>query len=189
MTDTFVLAKQEADAHFAVATEWHSGLSDLVIRDDAQQEQVAEVLRRVKARYREIEDKRKEITVPLNAALRAVNDLFRPPRERFEALERMLKDKIAAYLREKSAANVAALQAVSVAATPAQATAALATVAPVAPPVGVSVRHVWKFEVTDPDLVPRELCSPDPKKIGQLAPGTDVPGVRWFQEPVVSARR
>jgi hypothetical protein len=190
MTDPLALAQQEASAQFATAVEWSALLQSFTISTDEQQEQVAGVLRDVKARYRAIEERRKEITGPLNAALKSVNDLFRPPREKFEALERVLKSKITAYLDQKARANTAALQAASVASTPEQAQQSLATVAPVAPPEGVSVRHVWKFEVTDPDAVPRQYCSPDGKKIGAVDPTTTaIPGVRFFQEPVVSSRR
>lgn len=47
-----------------------------------------------------------------------------------------------------------------------------------------------KFLITDPDLVPREYCSPDPKKIGAVDPtSTAIPGVRFFQDDVVTSRR
>ncbi len=196
MTDTLVIARQEADSQFATAVEWWGLVEDFDIETDEQQEEVAVILRDVKDRYRVLEEKRKEITVPLNAALRAVNNLFRPPREKFEALEHLLKGKITEYLARKAQENVAALQAAAVAKTSEEATEALATIAPVAPPQGVSVRQVWKFEVTDPDLVPRHLCSPDMKKISdELGKKADkygqpdlIPGVRVYQEAVVAAR-
>lgn len=46
------------------------------------------------------------------------------------------------------------------------------------------------FLITDSDAVPREFCSPDPRKIGAVDPTvTSIPGVRFYQEPVVSSRR
>lgn len=187
---TLILAQREARAQVATADEWLTVLRDFVIKDDAQQEQVVGVLRDVKERYRTIEERRKEITGPLNQALRAVNDLFRPPRERFEQLEKLLKSKVAAYMKKKAEENAVALRAAAEAATPQAATEIIQHVAPVAPPTGVSVRYVWRFEVTDPDAVPREYCSPDAKKIGSVDPtATSIPGVRFFQEPVVSSRR
>jgi hypothetical protein len=160
------------------------------IPDDEEQEFAAKLLREVKEQWKTIEAQRKKITTPLNEALKQTNALFKPVLTALEEGESLLKSKITAYLEQKARANTAALQAASVAPTPAAATAALSTVAPVAPPTGVSVRHVWKFEVTDPDLVPREYCSPDGKKIGAVDPTTtQIPGVRFFQEPVVSSRR
>lgn len=193
MTDdpSLALAQREAQVQSSTAEEWLGLLRDFVIETDVQQEQIVGVLRDVKERYRVIEDKRTEITKPLNAALRAVNDLFRAPKQRFEDLERLLKSKVSAYLDAKQAANTAALQAASAAPTPEAAQLAMQVVAPVAPPAGVSVRKVWKFEVTDQNLVPRELCSPDAKKIEAAFHNgvTEIPGVRFYQEPVVTARR
>lgn len=186
---TFVLAQKEAQVQSATAEEWLGLLRNFVVQSDEQQEQIAGVLRDVKTRYKLIEDKRTEITKPLNQALRAVNDLFRPPKQRFEELEALLKGKITAYLDAKHRANEERLRQVAAAQTPAMAQLGLATVSPVAPPTGVTVRKVWKYEITDPDLVPREYCSPDPKKIAAADPSTaEIPGVRFFQEQVVSAR-
>jgi hypothetical protein len=146
-------------------------------------------LREVKGRLKALEERRKAITGPMNAALRSVNDLFRPPREKLEALEGSLKAVIAGYLRRREAENAALLAAAATTEDEWAAAEALAEMRPPAEaPRGVTVRQVWRFEVTDPDAVPRELCSPDPKKIGALEPGTAVAGVRWFQEDVVSAR-
>lgn len=187
--DAFNLAKQEADAQLAVVSEWSALIQTFEIQNDEQQEQVAGVLRDVKKRSNQLEERRKEITVPLNRALSSVNDLFRAPRAKFDALEKTLKDKIAAYLRKKSEDNARALQAAAAAPTAVLATQAIARVAPVAPPVGVSVRQVTRFEVVNPDLVPRDLCSPDDDKIKlALSTGREVPGVRVFQESVVAAR-
>jgi len=187
--DAFNLAKQEADAQLAVVSEWSELIQTFEIQNDEQQEQIAGVLRDVKKRSNQLEERRKEITVPLNRALGSVNDLFRAPRAKFDALEKTLKDKIAAYLRKKSEDNARALQAAAAAPTAVLATQAIARVAPVAPPAGVSVRQVTRFEVVNPDLVPRDLCSPDDDKIKlALSTGREVPGVRVFQESVVAAR-
>lgn len=182
------LARQEADAQLAEANDWTAKLSTFVIQNDADEANIVGVIQETKSRAKALEAKRTEITKPLNEALRAVNALFKPPKDRFEALERMLKGKVVAYMTAKQAANVAAIQAAAVAPTPQAAQQTLARVQLVEAPQSVSVRHVWKFEVTDPDVVPRELCSPDVNKIGRMDPGTPVPGVRWFQEPVTTVR-
>lgn len=191
MTDALDNAKEEANAQLALANEWYAGLTSeaLVIHTDEQQANAAKVLQKVKLQYDVIEKRRTEITGPLNQALRSVNDLFRPPREKFQAIESMLKDAITRYLADKQAANVAALQAAAVAPTPQAAQEALSVVAPVAPPAGVSVRKVWKFVVEDADRVPRSYCSPDPDKIKRADPTTPIPGVRFYEEASVAVRR
>ena len=51
---------------------------------------------------------------------------------------------------------------------------------------GESTREVWKFEVTDPTLVPRPYLVVDEsairKVVQALKGGTDIPGVRVYSE-------
>ena len=58
---------------------------------------------------------------------------------------------------------------------------------------GVSFREEVKFEITDPDAIPRNLCTPDEKKIRNwvkaMGKATNIPGVRIWTEKVVSAGR
>lgn len=170
-------------------------LRTFVVQSDEQQDFAVALLREIKAEWSSVEEDRKKITNPMNAALKATNALFKPTLDALKQAESSLKDKVAGYMNEKQAANVAALQAASVATTPFQAQQAMAFVAPVEAPQGVSVRLLWKFQVTEPDLVPRELCSPDLKKIGEACQyGPDgqplpIPGVQWFQDSSVTVRK
>ena len=165
-------------------------IRQMPVTNDAEQDFAARLLGEIKGTWAELEKERTAITGPMNKALRATNDLFRPAAKALEHEEAYLKLRIVEYLEAKSQANTAALQLAAVAPTPELAQQAIQTVAPVAPPQGVSVRHVWKFEVTDANQVPREFCSPDEKKIkAAFELGmTDIPGVKFFQEAVVSAR-
>jgi hypothetical protein len=190
MTDSIQLARDALSGVPPVTEDWVNELKNSTIQNDEQQQFVATLLRAVKDRWQFVEDKRKSITKPLNDAFKATNAVFKPALEGYKEVEDILKQKLAEYLELKQATNVASLQAASQAATPTQAAALMTSVAPVAPPPGVSMRYVWKFEVTEPDAVPRELCSPDLKKIeAALAAGMTVPGVRTFQESIVSSRR
>lgn len=163
---------------------------------DAEQEFAAQLLREVKAEWDAVEEKRKKITKPLDEAKRETQAVFKPVLEALKAIENAFKAKIAGYMQAKQQVNVAALQAAAAAPTAMAAAQSMDAYAPVQAPQGVSVRQVWKFEVTDPDLVPRHLCSPDMKKIAEeLGKKTDkygqpdvIPGVRVFQESVVTAR-
>jgi len=161
------------------------------IATDAQQEFAAQLLREVKSEYALVEGERKKITKPLNDAAKATNALFKPVLTALEEAEETLKGKIAGYMAAKQDANVAALQAASAAPTAMAATQSMGAYEPVVAPQGVSVREVEKFEVVNPEQVPRYLCSPDTKKIqDELAKGNRaIPGVRLFKESVVSARR
>lgn len=165
-------------------------LESFEISTDEYQAFAAQLLHEVKAEWSDVEDKRKAITKPLTEAHKATQAVFKPVLTALETAEKILKDKIAGYMQLKQQANVAALQAASQAPTALAASQAIDVYAPVAPPQGVSVRYVQKFVVEEPDLVPRDLCSPDEKKIGlALSAGREVPGVRVFEEPVVTARK
>lgn len=167
------------------------GLQRLPVTNDDQCAFATQLLQELKGVQHSVEMRRTEISGPLYRAHRAVNELFRPALDALSRGEGVLKDKISEYLRAKEAANAAALQAAAAAPTPALAQQSIALVAPVAPPAGVSVRKVWRFRVVDQDKVPRELCSPDPEKIREAFEGgrREVPGVEFYQEDVVTARR
>jgi hypothetical protein len=52
---------------------------------------------------------------------------------------------------------------------------------------GTALRHNWRFEVTDSAAVPREFCTPDERRIGEIVRrdkgATAIPGVRvWCEE-------
>lgn len=168
-----------------------AGIQQIQVTNDAEQAFAAQLLQEIKTQWHALEEQRTAITGPLNKAQRAVNDLFRPASRALEHEEAYLKLKLTDYMELKEKANTAALQAAAVAPTPEAAALVIQTVVPVAPPAGVSVRKVWKFEVTDAGLVPREFCSPDAQKIEAAfhAGVTEIPGVRFYQEPIVTARR
>lgn len=168
-----------------VARDALAAVEAFEIETDKDSEFAAVMLREIKDQYAAVEEERKKITGPLNQALRATNDFFRPVTTALRDAEESIKKKLGAYVREKREANMRALQ---VAATEKKAFASLTLVSTHAP-AGIATREVWKFEITDPDAVPREFCSPDPKKIGAVAPETPIAGVRWFQEDVIASRK
>ena len=61
-----------------------------------------------------------------------------------------------------------------------------------APPPNVGTRDVWKFLVENPELVPRQFCSPDERKIrAHVAAYGDkqpIAGVNIFADVQVSVR-
>jgi hypothetical protein len=67
--------------------------------------------------------------------------------------------------------------------------APLVVIAPVAKVEGVGTQSVWKFQVTDPDLIPREYLEIDVKRIGAVVramkQATNIPGVQVFEEKIV----
>lgn len=188
------LAKQFAANTLTTINAELDAIEGWTIDSPEENEIAAEHLKEVKRRHKELESKRKEITVPMNKALGAVNELFRVPRQALEQGERILKSKIADYLERVEKANQAKLMAAAAAESPEDASEQLAAVVDTAPPKGVSVRHVWRATVTNAGAVPRGFMVPDVKAIeawankGKTEAPPELAGVAFERVPIVSAR-
>ncbi len=154
---------------------------------------VGDILRDVKTKLKELDKKKRTITDPLNQALKAARDLFRPVEQHYASVEHELKGAIGAYHARLAAQKREAIAALAAPATPApRAEAALATLQQSVPdaPKGVTVITFWDFEVTDEAQVPRDYCVVSPTKIRDaVAQGErTIPGVRIFENQRVAAR-
>lgn len=78
-----------------------TGATGFVIDSSDMYDIAADDLRYVKALQKEVEEKRTSITGPLNQAVKAVNDLFRAPKERLEQAEATLKRAMVAWTTEQ----------------------------------------------------------------------------------------
>ncbi len=162
--------------------------------DQASLDRAAELVKAAKARWKDLEAERVKITRPMLEAKNAVDDLFRPAKELYSEAETVLKGKIGAYHAQVEALRIATMQQ-SAAEYQAGGTPTLAIPEP-ATAKGVSVRHVWAFNIKAPDLVPREFCSPDPAKIKAAIwyadtphkPPNDIPGVEFYLADQVTVR-
>ena len=107
-------ALEEVSDELKLLASWEiGGEEDLEFASDMVQD--------VKRRRSLLERKRRAIVDPMNRALREVNSLFRPPLRALEQAERVLKKKIAGYLRAVEECNKAAARKASEAQTPEQA--------------------------------------------------------------------
>lgn len=186
MTDLAKVAAELAPEASAMQTAL-TQIQSLAVTDDVSYALASDLVKAAKTRWAALDNRRKEITGPINAALKSVNDLFKPNLQSLAEAERILKGKIGRFVFEREAARIQAMAASAVQ----YAAGAIPTeIIPERPEAkGVAVKLVWDFRVTDPGLVPRELCSPDVAKIGQLSPGTTVPGIEWYQTPEVRVRK
>lgn len=173
-------------------------LDSFAVSNDEDSAFAADMIREVKAKHKELDERRKEVTQPLNATVRTINGWFKPALDALETAERKLKSKVALYMQECEARTRAALAEAAAAATAQEATRALASAPPPAAlPQGVSMRMVWKYRIVDESAVPAKFCSPDPAKIdaemrGALAnEGTPptINGVEFYQEASMTVRR
>lgn len=75
--------------------------SDLVIDSPTMYELASDELKQIKALQKTVEEKRTAITGPLNAALKAVNDLFRAPKDFLDRAEAACKRSMITYTTEQ----------------------------------------------------------------------------------------
>lgn len=186
---TIAAVESHIEPHRASAQDLAAWCEALTVTTPEDYTVAGEVLREIKTRYHQIDQERKGITGPLVEVERRTNALFRPILDTLSRAEKRVKEALAGYSDRSRAATVEAL---TLAATgPDPAPMGLSVLAqPEAK--GVSVRQVERFEVTNPDRVPRDFCSPDLDKIKRHVEAGGmraIPGVRFFTESVVSARR
>lgn len=81
------------------------------IEDDETYSLAADELRAVKAKAKALEEQRTAITTPMNAALRAVNALFKKPAEMLEQAEKLIKREMIGYSDRKEQERIAAERA------------------------------------------------------------------------------
>ena len=117
-------------------------------------------------------------------------------RKKREELERIEREKQAEALRkaqEEAAMNgkVEDVQAIEVAVEHVETMPIKSTVS-VRGFTGASAssRKIWKYEITEPDLIPRNYCEPSAAKINAAVKSgvREIPGVRIFEEYGVSYR-
>lgn len=155
----------------------------------------ATVLGETKKKAKELEARLKEITAPLRAAEKSVRDLFRPALDFYGTLEKELKARIGEVKLRQEEENRRAMEAAAAAHAAGDAAGtsqALATVKNLASVKGVGARLAWDFEIEDESQLPRDYLMPNVRAISDAAKGVEtppaIPGVRWFQKPIVSAR-
>lgn len=150
------------------AQQVHDALLDLPVSTTQQIEIAGDLLVEVKGRAKALDDRMREITRPLNEALKSTRDLFKPALKYYEAAEEVLKRKIADAHKQIQAANVAAMAAAQAQLVQGDVRgAALATSALVETPQveGVRTREVLVYRVVDALAVPREFLSVDDAKV------------------------
>jgi hypothetical protein len=211
-------AHPEVEAAEGVVTEIATLADGYRVATPAEYESGAQDLRRVKAAQKRIEDLRTAFVKPLNDHVKRINEFFRAPAARLADAEGKIKRGLLAFQQEedrrrrdeqrrleeearkererlaKQAEKAAAAGKVEKAETlEARAAQVVAPVLQTETPkvAGVSTRSVWKFEIVDPELVPRVYLVPDEAKIRRVAQAlkgdANIPGVRVYEEKQLAA--
>lgn len=177
MTDTLAIARETTEKEIRPAETLRDAVRALPSETPEDFAILGEVLTHTKGQAKRLDETRIGITKPLNQALRATNDLFRPALRAYEEAEKIVKEKISDYVARARVAQEAAL----LEGRPSEAPAAAA---------GVSTRVRKGFRIVDAAAVPRAFCCPDEALIrAHLDAGGEAPeGVAIVDEIQVIGR-
>lgn len=147
----------------------------------------------IKTKYKELNEMRLDMTRPLDESKKRILELFRKPLAALQLAEIHIKDQMLAF-SARIKAEEERKRKITTDAAGAMAVALEETFAIEITPKasGISEREIWKYEITDANLIPREWLTPDLTKIGQAVKGAKdmlkIPGVRIYSEKVLAAR-
>lgn len=154
-----VVQKAESDA--ALMTKQADAIQ---VTTTEQEEQAYTALTQIKIAIKTIEDKRKEITKPLNASLKATNAMFKTLSKPFIEADRIVRDKVMDFREiqeEKAQKELERRQKIQTA----HEKKGHETHEITAPKVKVAETTItakrWTFEVTDEREIPREYLALD----------------------------
>lgn len=169
-------------------TAWKRCISDYQAELRHQQEEAERLAAEASRRERE----------RLAAEAAKKEEAARLEREKAEAkaleLEQQGKGERADALRARAEERATAKESDAHALQLAAATMPTAPVVHIEKPkvAGVSSRQVWRFAITNPELLPREYLLPDEKAIGAvvraLGERANIPGIHIYADTVISSR-
>jgi len=175
---------QFVDAADAV---YRDGIEEIVVNA----EDAARVVAKVQAAadlYDQIEALRKQFSVPLDKAKKAIDGMFKPSKEQLNGVKLHMKDQLFTYdrLQRELAERAQAEQRKAQAALGLEANAVVTT----DKTAGMSTRYKTVLKVTNVDLIPNQYWALDEAKVlADLEAGLAVPGCELDKEPIVVVRR
>jgi len=182
-------------------------MTDLKVDSPESQKNAEDLLISARAAHREAEEKRKELTRPLDEAKRRIMALFAPYLERLETGIGILNRELTGYRNallelqreeerralEEQAERLRRARETGEVVDPVEAPAAMPHVAKTsrANLGSVTYRDEWDIKVVDPAAVPRDLCEPSMPRIrARVKSGvTEIPGVLVSRRTVSTARK
>ena len=180
-------------------------LHDLKVTSPDQQKDAEDLLISARQAWRQADEKRKELTRPLDDAKQRIIDLFKPYMNRLETGINILNRELTAYhqtllqlrqeqerlaLNEQAARMREAEETGEVVEPPPPIETPLVTKTSRAHLGTVTYRQDPDIRIVDPDKVPRDLCIPSlPRIRARVKSGvTNIPGVLITTKPVTVAR-
>lgn len=192
---------EELESQQEILLRW---LDNPQVTNDQEQKQAEDLLISARFALKQAEEKRKDLTRPLDESKKRIIDLFKPYVDKLSqgisalntALHRYHADKVAAA----EAARLAALAQEASRIAAAKGTGEI--IQPLSKPVvpelpktsrahlgRVTYREDYDIQIVDPNLVPRDLCEPSMSRIrARVKSGvTNIPGVLISRKYISSA--
>ena len=172
-------------------------VDSIEINDAEELEACAEILKEVKTKFKELDALEKNVTKPLNQALRAARDTYREPKNLLSEIEKKIKRKISDYDQAQREANRLALAAAAKNVGEGDsdgARAALSAVQSTHKPQGLSYVDKYTYRITDINLLPREYLMPDYAKLKAAATRVNagekisISGVEFIPQTQIAVR-
>lgn len=142
-----------------------SEVTALVVKNETQYLRAVELGTANARVLKQIEAFRKAIVQPFNDQVKRINGMFKTISERFQSNDEKVRKLILSY--QNGRAKTESIQNVET-------------------DVGrATITERWTYEIIDANLVPRDYCCPDEKRIGQLVRGgalRELPGVKIWKE-------
>ena len=175
------------------------------VTNDEQQKNAEDLLIAARHALKDCEEKRKELTKPLDESKARIIALFKPYTERLTKGINVLTSELGKYHQQKRI-QAEAVRLTALAEEAARIRAAGGTgemleplAKPITPEVAktsrthlgtVSYREDYDIQIVDPDMVPRDLCEPSMPKIrARVKSGiTDIPGILVARKVISTAR-
>lgn len=172
-------------------------VSPFTIRDDGDYEVACDLLTHVKRQIKDIEERRKKVTKPLNDALNAFREMYRPTLTYYARAEAKLKLWTGSYVVAKRRKEEEAMRQIAAATQRGDFDTAMEVSQKTETPPerkDITISERWGYEVMDIDEVPEKyiIRSVDSAMLAQHARGKaepePIPGIRFFRKQIVSAR-
>jgi len=203
MIDNPQTAVEQLESQQEILLKW---LDNPKVTSDQEQKQAEDLLISARFALKQAEEKRKELTRPLDESKKRIIELFKPYVEKLSSGINSLNSALHHYHSEKiaeaEAARLAALAEEAARMAAAKDTGEI--IQPLAKPVApepaktsrtnlgaVTYREDYDIQVVDVSIVPRDLCEPSMTKIrARVKSGiTNIPGVLISRKYTTSARQ
>jgi len=183
-------AQAEAHADLVLVSD-----ADLITQEDLNL--AADLLRKVKDKFKELDGQRKSVVEPINSSVKTINGWFKPVLDILRNTEKVLKKKMAQATEEAFERRRVALQEAgekSLAGDTAGATVLMqrAQGDELDAPKGVSFTHKYSYEILDMSAIPRQYLAVDDVAVMAHVKAnkekTNIPGIKVVVETGVVSR-